>query len=73
MLYVFHFVSLMSFPLLTSFALQGCDNVINNWHPSDGNKTGIDTGHCVLACSGDSSEICGGANSLLVYFNDGIS
>jgi len=24
---------------------------------------------CMLACSGDSSEICGGANSMVMYYN----
>jgi len=29
----------------------------------------MDTKYCMLACSGDSSENCGGANSLVLYYN----
>jgi hypothetical protein len=32
-----------------------------------GGGMGICTQNCMLACPGDSSEICGGANSLVVY------
>src|SRR6266702_6455493 len=46
----------VSSPVKT-FAPQGCGNGIKN-----GGKK-IDTKHCMLAWSGDSSEICGGANS----------
>ncbi|KAI9449832.1 WSC domain-containing protein, partial [Lactarius psammicola] len=38
-----------------------CDNSINNGGAQ------IDSTHCMLACSGNSSEICGGANSLVIY------
>ncbi|KAI9436641.1 WSC domain-containing protein [Lactarius indigo] len=41
-----------------------CDNNINN------GGTQIDTKNCMLACSGNSSEICGGANSLVMYVAD---
>jgi len=38
-----------------------CDNSIQNGGGM------IDAGHCALACFGNASEICGGANSLVVY------
>ncbi|KAF8264549.1 hypothetical protein EI94DRAFT_463075 [Lactarius quietus] len=46
----------------TEFAQQCfCDHSIQN-----GGRM-IDAGFCVLACSGNTTEICGGASSLVVY------
>ncbi|KAI9449322.1 WSC domain-containing protein [Lactarius psammicola] len=42
-----------------------CDNGLKN----GGKSREIDTKNCMLACSGSSSEICGGANSLVLYYN----
>ena len=47
--------------ICSSFALQGCGNGVRN-----GGEM-IDPGHCNLACSGDSSELCGGADSYNLY------
>ena len=63
----FNAVSSMSFPLLTKLrsSLQDCDGGIEN-----GGKT-ISPEHCRMsACSGNSSEACGGPNSLLTYYTD---
>ncbi|KAF8264545.1 hypothetical protein EI94DRAFT_1738276 [Lactarius quietus] len=38
-----------------------CDHAIQN----HGQK--VDSGHCVLACYGNTTEICGGVDSLVVY------
>jgi len=38
-----------------------CDHAIQN----RGQK--VDSGHCVLACYGNTTEICGGVDSLVVY------
>jgi hypothetical protein len=66
MLFVFLFVSLTTFPLLTTanFALKGCDL---NSDDMVGGMASIGPEHCMLACPGDSAEICGGANSIVVY------
>lgn len=61
MLYAFRLVSLMSFLLLTNFALQGCDNTIQN------GGTTVDSSLSVLACPGKGAEICGGPDVLTVY------
>jgi len=40
-----------------------CDHSIGN------NGTTIDQNKCTLACTGDNTEACGGANAILVYVN----
>ena len=57
MLYVFHFVPLMTFP---PEHLEGCGHGVLPAGAQGSND-------CVLACQGDSTEICGGANALVVY------
>jgi hypothetical protein len=66
MLYVFPFVSLMTFPHLTTsnFALKGCDH--NNDDTVD-RMNKISSDNCMLACSDDSAEICGGDSSIVIY------
>ncbi|KAI9445677.1 hypothetical protein BJY52DRAFT_423025 [Lactarius psammicola] len=62
----FNLVSLMDFPLLTNLCslLQDCGSSIEN-----GGET-IPSENCMSACSGDSSQACGGTNSILVYYTD---
>ena len=57
MLYVFHFASLTTFP---PDHLKGC----GSGNPPAGEKST----NCVLACEGDSTQICGGVNALGLYF-----
>jgi hypothetical protein len=44
-----------------TFAAQGCGDSINN------GGSLIDNKNCMLACSGDSIENCGGPNALVLY------
>jgi hypothetical protein len=43
---------------------QGCGNSTN------GGKA-IDPSNCIMACSGDSTENCGGPDALVLYYLDG--
>ncbi|KAF8257074.1 WSC domain-containing protein [Lactarius quietus] len=37
-------------------------------HSIDNNATNINQNNCTLACPGDNTEGCGGANAILIYF-----
>ena len=43
---------------------QGCGNDTNGVQL-------IDNSHCMMACSGDSTENCGGPDALIFYLLDG--
>ena len=62
MLYVFSFGHFdePSSPDQTSL-VKGCDNTINQ-----GRKP-VDPMYCMLACPGNSLELCGGPNNLVIY------
>ena len=62
MLYVFHLASLteLSFPDQTLLS-KGCDSSIKL------GRTPVEQMHCMLACPGNSLQLCGGPNSLVVY------
>ena len=44
-----------------NLTVKGCDNHINQ-----GRKP-IDQMHCMLACPGNSLELCGGHNAIVIY------
>ena len=48
---------------LTNLGLQGCGNSTNGGQE-------IEPSNCMMACSGDSTEICGGPNALTYYLLD---
>jgi hypothetical protein len=60
------FVSLTTFPLLTTlhFVLKDCDR---NSDGMVGRMNSIGAENCMLACPGNSAEICGGASGIVVY------